>query len=305
MILDGKQLLILAGKGGVGRSTVAAALALAGARRGLETIVVETAGRGDVARALGGDAGDGLAEVELGPHLHHVAIARRPALEEYLRQQVPTRLPAAMLARSRAFELFVDAAPGMSDLLTIGKVWELGQRARRRRGARSYDLVVLDGPPSGQLVGLLAAPRMFASMARIGPVAHQANAVDEMIRSRSRVGVIAIATPEQMAVSETLELRTALAERFGLGIDALVVNRVFASRFSAADRRTLASASDESCAIRDARWYDGRVQAQRPHLARLRRCLPGVPGCRLPFLFRPQLEPHDIERLAETLARTE
>jgi len=303
MILDGKRLLIVAGKGGVGRSTVAAALGLAGARRGLETIVVETAGRGDVARALGGRPGERLAEVELQPRLHHVAIARRPALEEYLQQQVPTPLPAAVLARSRAFELFVDAAPGMSDLLTIGKVWELGQRPRRRRGALAYDLIILDGPASGQLLGLLDAPRTFASIARIGPVAHQANAIDEMIRNPSTVGLIAVATPEQMAVSETLELRTTLTERFGLGIDALVVNRVFASRFSAADRRALAAAPDDP-AIRDARWYDGRVRAQRTHVARLRRCLPGVPRRTLPFLFTPQFEPHDIEQLAGILAGT-
>ena len=303
MILDGKRLLIVAGKGGVGRSTVAAALGLAGARRGLETIVVETAGRADVARSLGGRPGERLAEVELRPRLHHVAIARRPALEEYLHQRVPTPLPAAVLARSRAFELFVDAAPGMSDLLTIGKVWELGQRPRRRRGARTYDLIVLDGPASGQLIGLLDAPRTFGSIARIGPVAHQANAIDEMIRNPSTVGVIAVATPEQMAVSEILELRTTLTEHFGLGIDALVVNRAFASRFTAADRRALAGAPDEP-AIRDARWYDGRVQAQRTHLARLRRCLPGVPRRTLPFLFTPQFEPHDIEQLAGMLART-
>jgi anion-transporting ArsA/GET3 family ATPase len=303
MIFAGKRLLVLAGKGGVGRSTVAAALGLAGSRSGLETLVVETAARGDVARALGGRPADEMAEVELGPGLHHVAIARRPALEEYLHQQVPTILPAAVLARSRAFELFVDAAPGMSDLLTIGKVWELGQRPRRRRRARSYDLIILDGPASGQLIGLLEAPRTFGSIARVGPVAHQAAAVDQMLRDSTAVGVIVVATPEQLAVTETLELRTALAERLGLGVHALVVNRVFPSRFSAADRRALAAAPDEP-AVRDARWYDDRTQAQKPNLARLRRCLPGVPRCTLPFLFTPQLEAHDIEQFAAILDRT-
>jgi anion-transporting ArsA/GET3 family ATPase len=302
MILGGKRFLIIAGKGGVGRSTVAAALGLAGARSGLETIVVETASRGDVARVLGRRPGDGLAEIELRPGLHHVAVARRPALEEYLHQEIPTPLPAALLARSRAFELFVDAAPGMSDLLTIGKVWELGQRPRRRRRARSYDLIVLDGPASGQLIGLLQAPRVFGSIARVGPVAHQAGAIDEMLRDPAAVGVVAVATPEQLAVTETLELRTALADRLGLGIDGLVVNRVFPSRFSAADRRALAAAPDDP-AVRDARWYDDRTRAQKPNLARLRRCLPGVSRCALPFLFTPQIEAHDVEQFAGLLAR--
>lgn len=296
-----KRLLIVAGKGGVGRSTVAAALGLAGARSGLETIVVETAGRGDVARALGGRVGERLAEVELQPSLRHVAISRRPALEEYLRQELPTALPAALVARSRAFELFVDAAPGMSDLLTIGKVWELVQRPRHKPRARPYDLVILDGPASGQLVGLLCAARTFSSVARVGPIARQAAAIDAMLGDASTVGVIAVATPEQMAISETLELQTVLAERLGLKLDGVVVNRLFAPRFSAADRHALAGAPDDPT-IRSARWYDGRAQAQRAHLARLRRGLLGVPHTTLPFLFTPRLGLVDIEHLADRLA---
>lgn len=296
-----KRILILAGKGGVGRSTVAAALGLAAAHRGLATIVVETGGRGDVAGALGGLAGEGLAEVELHPGLHHVTISRRPALEEYLREQLPTPLPAAMLARSRAFELFVDAAPGMSDLLTIGKVWELGQRPRRKSRARPYDLLILDPPASGQLVGLLDAPRIFSSIARIGPVAHQADAIRAMLLDPGTTGVIAVATPEQMAVSEALELGAVLADRFGLGIDAVVVNRLFPSRFSPGDRRALAGAQDEP-AVRDALWYDGRVRVQRSNLARLRRGLPGVPLTTLPFMFAGELGRAEMEHLARRLA---
>lgn len=295
-----KRLLILAGKGGVGRSTVAAALALAGARSGLETIAVETAGRADIALALGGSAGKALSEVELGPRLHHITISRRPALEEYLREEVPTRLPAAFLARSRAFELFVDATPGMGDLLTIGQVWELGQRPRRKLRARSYDLVVLDAPASGQLLGLLAAPRTFASIARIGPIARQADAIDALLRDPGMVGVVAVTTPEQMAVSEALELRTGLRERFGLDLEAVVVNRLFPSRFSPGDRRALAAAADDP-AVRDARWFDGRSRAQRAQLARLRHRLPGVPRAMLPFLFTDGLRRADIERLTELL----
>lgn len=298
-----KRLLIIAGKGGVGRSTVAAALGLAGARSGLETLVVETAGRGDVARALGGRAGERLAEVELQPGLHHIAISRRPALEEYLRQELRASPPAALLARSRAFELFVDAAPGMGDLLTIGKVWELAQRPRRKSRARPYDLVILDGPASGQLIGLLSAPRTFSSVARVGPIARQADAIDAMLGDSSTVGVIAVATPEQMAVTEALELRTVLAERCGLELDGAVVNRVFASRFSAAERRALAAVPDEP-AIRDARWFDERAQAQRAHLARLRRGLTGVPHRTLPYRFTSELTRQDIEHLSARLAGT-
>lgn len=298
--LADKRLLIVAGKGGVGRSTVAAALGLAGARGGLRTLVVETAGRTDVARALGARSGEALNETELERGLHHVTISRRRALEEYLRQEIPSALPAALLARSRAFELFVDAAPGMSDLLTIGKVWELGQRPRRKPHASPYDLIILDGPASGQLIGLLGAARTFSGVARIGPIARQADEIDVMLRDTRAVGVIAVATAEQMAVSEALELQTALADQFGLGLDAVVVNRLFPLRFRPAERRALAVAADDP-AVQDALWFDGRARTQRAHLARLRRAMPGVPFSSLPFVFADGLSHADIEHLAGLL----
>ena len=144
---------MIAGKGGVGKSTVAAALALHAAGTGRRTLVVEVAGRSDVARLLGGRSSGGLAETELEPHLFHASIDREAVLEDYLAHELPGPLPGGRLARSRTFSTLVDATPGMGELLAIGKVWELAQRPRRRPGARPYDVVVLDGPASGQLIG--------------------------------------------------------------------------------------------------------------------------------------------------------
>ena len=141
-----ERLIIVTGKGGVGKSTVAAALGAAAAGRGLRTIVAELAGRSDVARLLGGEAADRLREVELYPGLHHVRIDRQPAFEEYLREEVPGPLPAVILSRSRVFGLFVEATPGMDQLLMIGKVWS-SRNDRGTGGAPGRtNLVVLDGP---------------------------------------------------------------------------------------------------------------------------------------------------------------
>ncbi len=301
--MSAQPLVVVAGKGGVGRSTIAAALALQAARRGLRTIVAETAGRADVARALGGRPSDPMTEVELQGGLHHVTIDRRHALEEYLRNEVPGLLPARLLARSSAFQTFVEATPGMSDLLTIGKVWELAQRPRHTARAHPYDLVILDGPASGQLVGLLGAGRTFSAIARVGPVAHQAAAIDQAVTGSGTTRVIVVATPEQMAVSEALELRSALTERLGIEPHSLIVNRLFPSRFSARDAVTLASATDDP-AVRSARWFHARAVAQRAQLARLQDGLLGTPCTTLPFLFKPELEYSDIEHLAELLSNS-
>jgi anion-transporting ArsA/GET3 family ATPase len=300
--LAAKRLLIVSGKGGVGKTTVSAALAIAAARRGLDTIVAEVSGRRDVAAILGCRPAEG-AEAEVSAGLHHITIDRQSALEEYLRYEIPGPLPAAILARSGALAVFINATPGMGEMLTIGKVWELTQRPRHRHHARTYDLVVLDAPASGQLVGMLAAPRTFRSIARVGSVAHQAAAVDELLTDPEAVGVVAVATGEQMAVSETIAMVSMLRERFAIESSALVVNRMFPSRFRPAEVAKLCGCDSEP-ALRSARWSAARSRAQRAHVARLRRGLASVPCVTLPFLFTPELGSDQLRVLGDKLAQS-
>lgn len=282
---------------------MSAALAVAAARRGLSTIVAEIAGQSDVAAALGGEPAHRDGEVELAPNLHHVAIEREAALEEYLRAEVPGLLPASILARSRVFGLFVDAAPGLAELLTIGKVWELVQDPRHSRGARVYDQVILDGPASGQLLGLLGSPLTFSSIARAGPVAHQGEAIDRMLRDPDAVAIVAVTTAEQMAVSETLILDNALDDQLGRRLDGVVVNRMFPQRFSAAEARAFALAAEDP-AVRSAAWFHQRAQSQRTQLRRLERGMGDKRRLRkLPFIFTGALSPADVARLGDQLQR--
>jgi len=298
--VTGRRLIVVTGKGGVGKSTVAAALAVAAVRRGQRTVVVEVAASDDVARALGGSAGDSLRETEPYPGMRHVTIDRRAAMEAYLHDEVPGVVPAALLARSRAFELFVAATPGMSDLLTIGKVWELAQRPRHTRGASPYDLVVLDAPASGNVAGLLAAPRTFRSIARVGPIANQCAAIDRTLTDAGATQVVAVATPEQMPVTETLMLRGALRRQLGIELRAVVVNRVVCTPLHDEDLEALAGAGDDP-AVASARWLHGRAQAHREQIARLRRGMPDADVVTLPFLFTRELRRQQIEQLAARL----
>ncbi len=296
-----RRLVIVGGKGGVGRSTVSAALGLAAARRGLVTLIAEVAGQSDVTGLLEESGGGSLVEVELAPGLHHVAVDRRGALTEYLRDEVPGPVSAAVLARSRLFELFVDAAPGLSELLTIGKVLELVRRPRHRPEARQYDLVILDAPASGQLIGLLGAPATFGSIARTGPVARQAEAIQAHLRDPDLTGYLAVVTPEQMPVSETVSLDRALAGVLGRGLDGVVINRVFPRRFSAEEADALAGAGDDP-PLRCARWFDARARAQQSQLSRLAAELVQVRAlASLPFVFTERFGRGDVEALADHL----
>jgi anion-transporting ArsA/GET3 family ATPase len=279
---------------------VAAAIAVAAARAGRRTLVAELAGRADVARLLGGEPGAGLDEVRLGHGLYHVSIDRQATLRDYLDHEVPGPLPAGRLTRSRTFALLIDATPGMGELLSIGKVWELAGERRRRSGARSYDLVVLDAPASGQLMALLRAPRTFGAIARMGPVARQTKGIDRMLTDPGQTGAVLVAAPEQMAITETVALHGELGS-FGVAVDRLVVNRSLASPFSRQDEQTLDSAGVEDLALRSADWLRERAAAQHRQLDRLTRALGDLPQTKLPFLFGG-VERQAIEDLASRLA---
>jgi anion-transporting ArsA/GET3 family ATPase len=297
-----KPLLVVTGKGGVGKSTVAAALGLAAAGRGLRTIVAEVAARDDVSRALaGGEAGadEGFVERAVADGLHHISIDPESALEEYLRDQLPRGL-SDVLASSRMFSYLAAATPGLRELLTVGKVWELAQTDRRTPGSDPYDLVILDAPATGHGVAVLTAPSAFAEAARVGPVARQGRTIHAMLSDPQRTGIVAVARPEEMPVNETLGLRDTLRDALGQPLAAVVVNGMLPQRFSAAQAATLAEAAPEP-AIRAARAHAGRARAHRAQLARLRRGLPDVPVRTLPFLFTPAVGPDETARLAREL----
>jgi anion-transporting ArsA/GET3 family ATPase len=285
---------VVTGKGGVGKTTVAAALGLVAARRGLRTIVAEVARRDDVSRALGGE---GLQEEELAPGLHHLSIDPEHVMELYLADQLPSRALADMLTSSRTFTYLAAATPGMRELLTVGKVWELAQEDRRTPGARPYDLVVLDAPATGHGVAILSAPATFAQTARVGRIARQGRTIAAMVCDSARTAVIAVARPEEMPVNETLSLQDALRDELGVEISLVVANGVLPQRFTAADSRRLAAAPDGP-EVRAARHAGARARAQRAQLRRLRR------GARarvtaLPFVF----DEHPMGRLARDLER--
>ena len=208
-LLD-KRLLFVTGKGGVGKSTVATALGLVAARRGLRTIVAELASQERI-QGLFSENGEGerFREMELKPGLFTISIDPQQAMEEYLRVKAGTLGQA--LGASRLFQAFAMATPGMRELLSIGKVWELAQLHRRTRGGAPYDLVIVDAPATGHGVGLLRTPRTFADIARVGPIAHQGRTIADTIADPEFTGVVAVATPEEMPINETMALADELA----------------------------------------------------------------------------------------------
>ncbi|MEX2196193.1 MAG: ArsA-related P-loop ATPase [Thermoleophilaceae bacterium] len=304
-LLD-KRLVFVTGKGGVGKTTVAAALGLAAARAGKRTIVCEVAEQERLAGMFGhGDTG--YAEVELAERLWAISIDPQRAQEEYLRDQLPSRTLAGMLAGSSLFTYLSAATPGLRELLTVGKVWELAQLERRDRARTPYDLVIVDAPATGHGLGLLTAPRTFRDVARVGPIARQAGVIHTFLSDPKRTGVVAVALPEETPVAETIELRRRLREELDTEVDAVVVNGLYPERFSGAESERIASADGDvrppalRAALRSALSEHRRARTQRTQLRRLRRAVGDVST--LPFIFEPELGVADLERLSRGLER--
>ncbi|HEY1538064.1 MAG TPA: ArsA-related P-loop ATPase [Solirubrobacteraceae bacterium] len=290
------RLVVVTGKGGVGKSTVAAALGLVAARAGRRTIVAEVARRGDVASAFDRAGARPFQEIELAPGLFHISIDPQDALEEYLRDQLPGGPIVDILARSRVFGLFAAATPGMRELLTVGKLWELAQLERRTPGADAYDLVVVDAPATGHGVAVLSAPRTFAAAAGTGPVARQGRKIDATLSDPRQTAVVAVAKAEELAVTETGELRASLRASMGLQLERVVVNALDADRFSAAEAREL-EPHVALPAVARALHGHRRALRQRAQVDRLAALCEQEPA-RLPL----HPDGPDLERLADELA---
>jgi len=301
-----KRLVVVTGKGGVGKTTVAAALGLLAARMGKRTVVAEVSEQERLA-ALFGRRPIGHDEVRLAPNLHGVSIDPLRAKEEWLRHQLRSSTLAGLLGQSRIFQYLTAAAPGVDELVTIGKVWDLAQLERHVGGTRAYDLAIVDAPSTGHGIALLRAPRTYASIARVGPIGRQATRIHDFLSNPHATGVVAVALPEEMPVNETIELGERLREDMGMEIDAIVVNAVYPERFETSEAERIAALDGRvSEAAREALEVAlsefRRARGQRAEIARLRRAA-DAPVSTLPFLFEPELGMREVERLSRELER--
>ncbi len=294
----------MTGKGGVGKTTVAVALGLRAAAEGKRVIVCEVAAQENASRFFDHDQ-VGFHEVEMEENLWSISIDPDESMREYVLLQLKVRAMRDLLFRSRIFTYLAAATPGLKELVTIGKIWELTQPDRKVKSGRKYDLVIVDAPATGHGIGFLQTPRTFAAIARVGPIHSQALQLNALITDQDHTGTAIVALPEEMPVNESAALEHDLRNEVGIAVDRIYLNGLYPERFSKEEAErlgTLAGSADgpERAAARAALSEHGRARSQRAQLARLRRRVE-TPVKTLPFLFEPDLDVEAARELSRKL----
>lgn len=292
------RVLIVAGKGGVGKTTVTAALAVAVARTDMSVLIVEVEGKSGLAASLGIPSLT-YDEADVRPGIRARTLTPEQALLEYLEDRGLRRI-SKRLVRSGALDVVATAVPGMKDILVLGKVKQL------ERG-HAADLIIIDAPAAGHAITFLTSARGLLDAVRVGPVRTQAQDVMELLSDPTRCRVMLVTLPEETPVNELVDTAFALEDRVGVSLAPVVVN-AFPADLELAGHRAADDAAaagvviptseldalDAAAAFCHERHLLARAQAER-----LEQRLP-VPQIRLPFVFG-EIGPEEIDRLADAL----
>jgi len=289
LALGSRRLVIVTGKGGVGKSTIAGALARAASESGRRVLAVDVEGAG-LSSIFG--VPPPTVPTSIAPGLALVSVSARTALRDVVHGMMPLASLARRLLESTTFQLLAAAAPGLPEYLVLAKV--IDWLDAKRLGRQRWDLLVVDAPASGHVVPLLTAPRTLSALVRLGPAASTLARMDATLRDSARTGVWIATLPEELPVREAVELHRALAGEAALPTEAPIVNAMPRRRFGRDHERLLASPDVDGAhpMVRAARFEIARRRAALTHAAALRRAV-GGPVVRLP-LHVPGPEPGDV-----------
>lgn len=289
------RVLIVAGKGGVGKTTVAATIAQMAANAGLRALVVEIEGKSGLGAAFGQDDPLDYEERELAPNLRARTVTPDFALVEYLEDHGLRRV-SKRLSKSGALEVVSSAIPGIKDILVLGKVKAIARDD-------PADVIVVDAPAAGHAITFLASARGLLDAVRVGPIVEQAREVNDMLTDAARCQVVLVTLPEETPVNELVETAYALEDKVGIKLGPIVVNGVYPPLhldLAALDGAEL-PADDEKALRAAADFRLHRQELQSAQLRRLGDALP-LPQLVLPQLFTSAIGPNEIHELAQALA---
>jgi anion-transporting ArsA/GET3 family ATPase len=297
-----RRLVIVTGKGGVGKSTVAAALALVAAREGRRVLVCEVNAQERVAPLLGAPPA-GSAVREARPGISTLNVTPPEAMREYGIMVLKFKTIYDAVFENRVVRYFLRVIPSLAELVTLGKI--LWEAKAEDRGRPRWDLVIVDAPATGHAVQLLRVPAALIDTVPGGPLRADAEWMQALLVDPARTAVALVTLPEEMPVNETIELDAQIRGVLGIARAALFVNAVPEARFTHGEEARLGELSGHppplGPAARAARLQALRSEQAHRHLARVRAAL-DLPTCVLPLLPVAAWGPEAVERIAGAIA---
>jgi anion-transporting ArsA/GET3 family ATPase len=324
MLLDeflDPTILIVSGKGGVGKTTVSAALALVAARQGREVCVAEVDRKGSLAALFGHDS-LGYKPAPLVAGVWGMNIIPEESLAEYLEVQYHMKRVSKVLTHSHFVDYITTAAPGLKDILVLGKIWYLEQGRSARGAPPRFDTIILDAQAAGHVRSFLAAPTGLSDAVKLGPIRRQSDWLLKMLRDPRRTRVHLVTLAEEMPVAETLETSAVLDRELMLNQGVTFANAVYTRVFDRREARVVADMGDDDARselvgearaagvridqedfdalVGYARFLETRRGIQARHLRKLRLGLEEQ-VVELPFLFSAGLGLPEVEQLADAI----
>jgi len=299
-LLD-RRLVVVTGKGGVGKSTIAASLATLAARRGKRVLVAEVDARERVAPMLGGrPSGPVIRQVV--PNISTVNVDPHHALEEYALMVVKVRAIYQAVFENRVVRFFLRAVPSLAETLMLGKI--LHEARSESGGKPRWDLVIVDAPATGHAIQLLGVPKALLDTVPAGPLRRDAGWMQALLADPARTSVVLVSLPEEMPVSETVELDAQVRDLLRLPRGPVFVNAMPDERFSPGERDLLRglAGSDPPVgpAARAAVLQAGRQERASAQVERLRDAL-GRPVVTLPLLAADRWGRRALDRIADAM----
>ncbi|HSC86344.1 MAG TPA: ArsA family ATPase [Polyangiaceae bacterium] len=298
-----KRFLLVTGKGGVGKTTVAAALAVGIARAGRRTLVVASSANTQLALALGTELDGKPRRVSDG--LHGMLIDPEESMREYVESAMGSRWVADALFHERFSRGFLHGLPGLRAWALLGKAW-FQQELDERTGEAPFDTVLLDAPATGDSTDILRVPRIISDLAPFGRLRRDAEACWAMLRDAERSAIVPVCLPEELPVRETEELVALVRKDLGLPFGPLVVNQWTSPRFSADASSALVDATFEGVpasllgVLRAGQRHARRERSENEERERL--ALLELEICAVPRLAKPPVGLRGSTEVLEHLA---
>ena len=312
--LQKKRLLIVSGKGGVGKSTVCAAMALIMARRGKRVLTIEIDSKERISQLFGapevGHEGRQVYENIWAMNMQPITV-----MDEFVAAHVPVRALVDQVVESPIYQYFVAAAPGLKELVTIGKVMILeGERVSKRSKKPQWDFIIVDAPATGHGIALLTVPYTVADTLKVGPVHKQARKIVDLLTDRRRTRFMLVTLAEEMPTNEAIEMYHTIQDDLGIPMENVVINGVYPKLLQPKQRKLLA---DISARLEQTQANTTQVRLLRAmvdcaetaaerralnesYMAKLRKAIPH-PAVEVPFVFTSSLDFDLVETVAAEL----